>query len=305
MATLRRRPSEYRTSFPLEELSLTRTDGTELRLACKRLAWDTLDKEARFAKPRFLHDPVREPAVYAHVLPQAPPGPPHYLGSITDAEDGDCCLFIEWVEGRELYQVGERELWEEAARWLGRMHVTLASDLDRHAELGRLLDYDAAHYRRWIERAKKFARASGQPPSRGAAIDRIARRYDEAIDGLLALPKTVVHGEFHASNVLIAGKASAPRVAPVDWEVAATAPGVVDLAALTSGGGWKEEDREAIVAAYSSVVPGALPPQSLELARLQLAVQWLGWAPPRWKPPESQRHDWLEDALTLVERLGL
>jgi Ser/Thr protein kinase RdoA (MazF antagonist) len=304
VTVLRRRPSAYRTSFPLEEIELTLADGDELRLAFKQLSWSTLGEEARLAKPRFLHDPRREPAVYAEVLPEAPAGPPRYHGSVIEPEADRHWLFVEWVEGRELYQVGERELWEAAARWLGEMHVALAAGLDRHAERGRLLDYDAAHYRRWIERAAEFARAPGQPPSRARSVERLARRYDEVVEGLLALPKTVVHGEFYASNVLVAGEAASPRVAPVDWELAATAPGVVDLAALIGGRGWGEEDREAIVAAYRSVVgPGAFSARQLDLARLHLAVQWLGWAPPSWVPPEGQRHDWLGEALTLAERL--
>jgi Ser/Thr protein kinase RdoA (MazF antagonist) len=306
MAIVRRRPSQYRTSFPLEELSLIQADGTELRLACKRLSRSALDDEARLAKPRFLHDPNREPAVYAHVLPQAPPGPPRYHGSFTDSEGGGHRLLVEWVDGRELYQVGERELWEAAACWLGRMHVALAADLDRHGERGRLLEYDGDHYRRWIERAGEFAQAPGQPRSRVVAVERIGRRYEEAIEGLLALSKTVVHGEFYASNVLVAGEPHSPRIAPVDWELAAAAPGVVDLAALTSGSGWSEGDREEIVAAYrSAVAPGAFSARDLDLARLHLAVQWLGWAPPSWKPPADQRHDWLGEALALVEELNL
>jgi Ser/Thr protein kinase RdoA (MazF antagonist) len=306
MTTVRRRPSQYQTSFPLEELSVVQADGTELRLACKRLSWSALENEARLAKPRFLHDPDREPAVYAHVLPQAPPGPPRYHGSFTDPEGGGPRLLVEWVEGRELYQVGEREHWEAAASWLGRMHVALAGDLDRHAGRGRLLEYDANHYRVWLERAGEFARAPGQPRSRAVAVERIAQRYEEAIEELLALPRTVIHGELYASNVLVAGETHSPRIAPVDWELAAAAPGVVDLAALTSGSGWSDRDRSAIVAAYRSTIPSGAPSaRDLDLARLHLAVQWLGWAPPSWEPPANQRQDWQGEALALVEELGL
>lgn len=305
MREIRRRPSEYRTSFPLEEVDLALADGAELRLAFKQLSWSGLGEQARLAKPRFLHDPQREPAVYASVLPEAPAGPPRYHGSVVEPEGDRYWLFVEWVEGRELYQVGERGLWEAVARWLGGMHAALAADLDRHRERGRLLDYDEAHYRRWIERAGEFARAPGQPPSRAQSIDWLARRYDVVVEGLLALPKTVVHGEFYASNVLVSGDAPSPRVAPVDWELAAAAPGVVDLAALVSGG-WGDEDREAIVSAYRSAVgPAAFSSQQLDLARLHLAVQWLGWAPPSWVPPEGQRHDWLGEALALAEGLDL
>lgn len=301
---IRRRPSEYRTSFPLEELDLTLADGSELHLIFKDLAWSALDEEARLAKPEFLHDPLREPAAYACVL--APRGlGPRYYGSAIDAGADRYWLFVERVEGRELYQVGDLELWQAAARWLGEMHASLAGDIERQVERGRLITYDEPYYRRWLGRAREFATVPGQPESRSEALAWIGARYDQVIEGLLDLPKTVVHGEFYASNVLVVGEVPTPRVCPVDWELAAAGPGLVDLAALVSGG-WGEEDREAIVAAYRSV-PGltAFSREQLDLARLHLAVQWLGWAPPSWIPPVGQRHDWLDEALRLAEALDL
>ena len=301
---LRRRPSEYRTSFPLEELDLTLEDGTELRLVFKDLAWSALDDEARLAKPAFLYDPRREPAVYAAVL--APHGlGPRYYGSAIDPDADRYWLFIERVAGRELYQVGDLELWQAVAKWLGETHASLAGDREGAAGPGRLIEYDEAYYRRWIERAQEFAAAPGQPASRSEAVARIADRYDPVVEGLLDLPKTIIHGELYASNVLVDGEALAPRVCPVDWELAASGPGLVDLAALVSGG-WGEEDREAIVSAYRGAAGvAAFSPEQLALARLHLAVQWLGWAPPSWTPPQGQRHDWLAEALSLAEGLGL
>jgi Ser/Thr protein kinase RdoA (MazF antagonist) len=302
---VRRRPYEYRTSFPLEQLDLTLEDGTDLRLVFKQLDWDGLGAEARLAKPRFLHDPRRELEVYASILAPALSGPPRYYGSANGPASGRHRLFIEWVDGRELFQVGERQLWEATASWLAAMHLRLGEELDRHLAAGRLLDYDRAHYRRWVERAGSFARGAGQPQSRARSVDSLLARYEPAIDELLALPKTVIHGEFYASNVLVSGDGARPRVCPVDWELAAAAPGLIDLAALVSGG-WSDEDRDAIVAAYGNALGAAsFSARQLDLARLQLAVQWLGWAEPSWSPPEGQRQDWLGEALALAEGLGL
>lgn len=302
---IRRRPSDYATSFPLEELELTLADGACLHLAFKRLDWAALGDEAKLAKPRFLHDPSREPAVYGSVLASAPPGPPRHYGSAVDPEVDRHWLFVEWVDGRELFQVGERALWEAVAGWLATMHLRLGDELDRHLARGHLLEYDRAHCSRWMERALSFARAPGQPQSRARSLEWLAARYEPAVDELVAMPRTVIHGEFYASNVLVAGGAPDPRICPVDWELAAAAPGLIDLAALVSGG-WSEEDREAIVAAYRSVVGlAAFSARQLDLARLHLAVQWLGWAEPSWSPPEGQRQDWLGEALALAEGLGL
>lgn len=297
----RRRPSEYRSSFPLEELEVDLEDGSNAKLAWKRLEWSGLDDRGRIAKRRFLHDPRREAAVYALVLEPAALGAPRYYGSAVDPERDRYWLFVEWVEGRELYQVGERALWEEAARWLARMHTELAVPVGQAAS-GRLLDHDAAYYRRWMRRAREFARATGQPASRARAVDRLGERHGAVVEALLALPKTAIHGEFYAANVLVDTESAQPRVAPVDWELAAIGPGLTDLAALVSGR-WSGEDRAAIASAYASVADASL--ESLDFARLQLAIQWLGWAPAAWSPPKDQRQDWLAEATALSESLGL
>ncbi|HEX5593766.1 MAG TPA: phosphotransferase [Solirubrobacterales bacterium] len=303
-----RRPSPYRTSFPIEELRVELRGRGPLRLGCKRLDWTALEPEAQLAKPRFLHDPEREPAVYRSLLPQAPPGPPEFFGAAAAGERH--LLFFEWVEGRELFQVGERELWEGAARWLARFHAAMAPDLDRHRREGRLIDHDAAFYRGWMERAGRFATERGGDAA--TTVAWLRERHGQVVEALCALPRTVLHGEFYASNVLVAsdfehspvGRKSDARVAPVDWELAAAGLGLTDLAALVSG--WPRAEREAIATAYAAE-PGVSPFESrdLDFARLQVAIQWLGWAPPEWEPPEGRRHDWLGEAVALAEELGL
>jgi thiamine kinase-like enzyme len=296
VGVLERRPSPYRTSFPIEELRAELAGRGPVRLGCKQLDWSALEPEAQLAKPRFLHDPERESAVYRSLLPDAPTGPPKFFGATEEA--GRHWLFFEWVEGRELFQVGERELWEQAARWLARFHVAMAPELDRHRAEGRLVDHDAAFYRRWIERAQRFAaeREDGSAPT----VSWLRERHERVVGALCSLPRTVLHGEFYASNVLV----SDARVAPVDWELTATGPGLSDLAALVSG--WPQEDREAIAVAYADEagIP-AFDFRDLDVARLQVAIQWLGWAPPEWVPPEERRHDWLGEAVALAEELGL
>jgi aminoglycoside phosphotransferase (APT) family kinase protein len=311
-----RRPYAYRTSFPLEELRVELAGEGRVTLLFKQLDWGALDFGAQLAKPRFLQDPEREPAVYANLLTQAPAGPPRCLGALSEA--GRHWLFLERVEGRELFQVGERELWEEAARWLGRFHVAMAPDLDRHRREGRLIEHDAAFYRQWMQRATQFARQ--REDGSAAAIAHLRQHHDQVVEALQAQPRTVLHGELYASNVLVADPncirswsqnnqnlmqfGEGVRVAPVDWELAAAGVGLSDLAALV--GGWSRGDREALVAAYAAEpdVP-AFASRDLDFARLQVAIQWLGWAPPQWEPPEGQRHDWLAEATQLAEELGL
>jgi aminoglycoside phosphotransferase (APT) family kinase protein len=255
------------------------------------------------AKPVFLYDPLREIEVYRSVLAGANLGAPRYYGSVVEPERDRFWLFVEKVEGRELYQVGELEEWELAARWLAVMHARFADDVERHLAEARLVRHDRAYYRSWIERAKEYA--AGE---RRQALDWLAIRYGGVVERLASLPATVIHGEFYASNVLVA---DGSRVAPVDWEIAGAGPGLVDLAALATG--WGPGERAALARAYEEAARASGSPgveereaaESLELCRLHLAVQRLGWAPPGWSPPKEHRRDWLAEALQIAQELRL
>jgi len=304
-----RRPSEYRSSFGLEELDVSLADGTNLELMFKDLGWEALDSQGRRAKPRFLYDPVREIGVYRSLLASAGLGTAAYHGSVVDAAGGRFWLFVERVAGIELYQVGEVARWEEAARWLAGMHAALGGDPERRAAEGRLLRQDRAFHRRWIERPCEFASQEGRPSPQRRRLESLAARYDEVAGRLLALPQGVIHGELYASNLIV--DPAGGRVCPVDWEMAAVGPPLSDLAALTTG--WDRPVQARLERTYHDALDAAHAwargyeafAEGVTLCRLQLAVQWLGWAPPGWVPPEDHRRDWLDDAIRLADELGL
>jgi Ser/Thr protein kinase RdoA (MazF antagonist) len=294
-----RRPSEYRTSFPIEELEVELPGEGRSKIVCKQLDRDELDATARLAKPLFLHDPRREPAVYERLLPRGPAGPPRFFGATL--EPGHSALFIEWIDGRNLFQVGERELWEEAALWLGFFHAAFAGAPREVLGDCPLIGRDADFHRLWLDRARRFDSASRV--GTGAALDWLAARHDQVAEALSAMEETLLHGEFYPSNVLIAAGTTSPRVAAVDWELAGPGPGALDLAALVCG--WPEADREAMRRAYSRGRGRDLSRRELDLGRLQVAIQWLGWAPTEWEPPPDQRRDWAAEAVEIAEELEL
>src|SRR5438105_4722154 len=65
---LERRPSPYRTSFALEEITVFADRGDPLRMMFKDLSRQSLLHSARLAKPRFLYDPMREIETYRILL---------------------------------------------------------------------------------------------------------------------------------------------------------------------------------------------------------------------------------------------
>ncbi len=311
VAGLVRRPCEYRTSFALEELDVTLADGTVLRAMFKDLSRACLSEGAQRAKPEFLHDPLREIEVYRDLLDGAGLGTPAYHGSAVDPGRDRYWLFIENVRGPVLWQVGEFAVYEETARWLAGMHASLAATAP--SAPASLLHYDTDLYGTWIRRAREFAERAATPwddSTRALVID-LAERYEPVIERLASLPVTVIHGEFYPSNVIVGQRAGGVRIAPIDWEIAAVGPGLLDLAALTIGK-WTPPQREALARAYRESAEagpgaGALPQDfdaALDFCRLHLAVQWIGWDPD-WRPPAEHQHDWLAEAVASMQRLGL
>ena len=146
--------------------------------------------------------------------------------------------------------------------------------------------------------------------ARAPALVRALEGYDEVIDALALLPPAFVHGELYPSNVLVVRAEEPVGVYPVDWEMAAIGPGLMDLAALV--GGWAAQERGRLVAAYvrGLAMSGTAAQTPDELAvgvsrcRLHLALQWLGWSSD-WRPPPEHAHDWLGEGLVLAEELGL
>ena len=283
IATLVRRASPYRTSFPLEELTVVLEDGRRLELMFKNAHRDSLEPEARNSKPPAMYDPGREIEVYRSILSDADAGTARCYAAVTDDEAGRYWLCMEMVPGVELYQVGEVATWQAVATWLATFHARFAHDSSwRNGAASRhLLKIDRTLMEVWLERARTFA-GDRQDEAATAALASLDTYLEEVADTLASWPRTLLHGAFYASNILVDDGDTPVRVCPVDWEMAADGPGVIDLAALTAGE-WQHDE------------PG-------RIARIYLAVQWLGWARD-WVPPQEHRHDWAAELARLVRAL--
>ena len=296
--------SPYSTSYPIDDVTVHLADGSQLVLVRKDLAWTVAaagGSPGQARRSSTTHD--AEIRVYTRRSAAAHrTGPARCLGVVDQPEAGRRWLFLERLTGVELFQVGDLSQWQATARWIAGFHGRLADRSDALLAAGvPLLVHDWLWLRRWADRAvagagRGTARAVRHLRARAAAL--WARLADQ--------PTTVVHGELYASNVIVERAGRHTRVSPIDWEMAAMAPGLVDLAALTAGG-WKPRDRRALELAYAAASGRRADDHfdaDLDACRLALCIQWLGWRP-RWRPPPAQHNDWLSDALVLVERLEL
>jgi hypothetical protein len=296
-----RRRSPYRSSHPLELLTIRTIHGRRTELVFKDLSPAVLDGAARAAKAEALGPSWRELDVYRDVLSGAADGVPARRGEHRIERDGRYWLFLEPIVGAELYTVGEFHVWVAALESVARLHETL--DLaPRPASLAR---YDEHFFARWPDRAVEFAVANDR-----ALLRRIAGRYAGVLDRLRQLPVAIVHGDLYPANVMIrSGEARRNQVVVLDWESAGIGPPLLDVATLTAGS-WTGVQRDRLALAYRGAMPVTARPDlaqflvDLDCCRLHVALQWLGWSQ-TWTPPPEHRHDWTSEARAAAERLEL
>jgi hypothetical protein len=302
---LRRRPFEYETSFAIDELRVRLDGGENLDLLVKDVGAG-LSATAAAIKPSRALDPRREIAVYRSLLQGSGVSAPRFYGATEDDGSGRAWLFLERVPGEVLADVGEPQAWQAAARWAARLGGAIPVQRGS-ASVGLLLDRDRDWHEHWIAAAAGACEAGG----RGELAARLRRSAVPLLDRLQGLPRAFVHGELHASNVIVLRRGSEEaQVKPVDWEMAGTGPFALDLAALVTG--WSDAERRAMCEAFREALPGepvgAISAgdllEAVSLCELALALQWLGWASD-WLAPAEHRRDWAADASRLLEEAGL
>lgn len=286
------KPYAYRTSHWLAELEVVYGDNSVQRLVLKDLGPDSLEESARQTKPAFALDPRREIEVYRSVLAGTGLRTAGFWGAVVEPTAHRYWLLMELVEGRVLYEVGSLDRWCATAESIAELHRVLA-----HAEPEHVIRWDSEYVALWIERA---SRACPDP-----AVRDLAARAGELAERLLRLPFGFIHGELYASNIIVSEERG--RVCPIDWEMAGLGPQLLDLAALTAGA-WTDEQRREIAYAYwqRAENPASLAQfrADLDLCRLYVAIQWLGWSP-GWQPPPAHAHDWLADVRELSRTVGV
>lgn len=233
-------------------------------------------------RPAFVENATREPAAYRYVLGPLGIGP-------RCRESGSEWVVLEWVDAPVLWQVAGAAVWEAVAGWAARLHESLA---DADTSGVPLLVYDAELYDAWRHRGAHAGVAAS-----------ILAAHERASELLVELPSVILHGDLYASNILVSSQ-RAFTVWPIDWELMARGPAVLDVAALTSGS-WRPDQRQALVAQYRQRAGMRGKPdewdRALQAARLQICVQWLGM-PAGWEPPAWESHDWAAEANLLAAR---
>jgi Phosphotransferase enzyme family len=286
---LYRTPNLFASTSQSEVVTCRLADGRTVRLMCKYAAGP---KHLAFGHRSGV---AYEGRVYREILGRLPVSTPVLFGRFEKPETGEPWLALEVVEDAVLADSAPdpgRSL-ELSAEWIGRFHY-LAGDCN--AEF--LSRYDRDYYSQWAERTSVLA---AQWHSRLPWLGDLCERALDAMASIVALPATVIHGEYTPHNILIRGN----EVFPIDWESAALGLAEIDLVCLIDK--WPDDIAARCIRAYAEARFLDGPPSdwngTLDLARLYWDFRWLGDRP-EWTSSEKvgPRFEHLRQA---AERLGL
>jgi len=295
-----RKPWDYCSSYPIEELELSGNSAPDGTVLFKNLSPSAMLSDARRVKIEYQCNPLREIEVYRNLLVPNEIDVPKLIGAVVKREEDKYWLFLQKVDGVPLWQVGDFAAWINAAKWLAKLHAL--SSPTRPA-MTSLMKYDGDACRRWLQRADQYSRQDSDNASRRKTVSRLVKRRDAFANEFDSLPTAFVHGEYYPSNIL-AQTDENHRIRVVDWEMAGIGPGLLDLASLIAGK-WTDKEREDLVASYQSEcdLNSKTFNRSLTLCRLYLAIHSMGWSP-NWSPPKEHALDWYAEADRLADELG-
>jgi Ser/Thr protein kinase RdoA (MazF antagonist) len=279
-------------------------DGERIRVVMKLAGPVAELPAARGVKPASMLHAGREAWMYESVLASDGIADAPRLLRSGHAGDGGQWLLLEWAGSVDLGQVGARAVWCEAAARLARMHAWGESRIEILSRGSAVRWDDPSLHLAWARRACAGSASRD-------LLSALWRRYEVVAERLATMPKTLVHGDLNASNVLVTRVGAATRIRIIDWETAGVGPGLLDLATITSGR-LPELHRAAMIDAYRANLDGSRLgslsagefDDALDWCRLATAVRWLGWSP-GWSAPAAHAHDWRGETLALAHRLGL
>jgi hypothetical protein len=281
-------------TFPKEVVTCRCDSGRELRLFCKYGCGHPAH-QCHGHRGGVAY----EAAVYRQVLEPARTTAPKMYGTFIEKATGATWLILDHLDGSlRVTRSTEPAAMDWTVDWIGRFHAAHETHLARRS-VSFLNCYDGEYYLAWARRTACFA---GPWHRRFGWLAPLCERFGEAVDLLVAMPPTIIHGEYYPdTNVLVRDG----LIFPVDWESAAIAAGEIDLAALSEK--WPADVVQQWERRYQQIRwPEGGPAdfdRRLAAARLYLQFRWLGERP---EETTAESNLWRFDELKAAgERFGI
>ena len=182
----------------------------------------------------------REVGVYTALANDLPVNTPALIAA---APTGDW-LVLEAVRPLRRADRWRADDYWKAVRGLAALHERfwgLREDLDAFPWLGRPLEADFAVHVAAAAQAIERIVTSGRPealasrPERVAILAQLTGQADQIARPLLALPATLLHGDYWPGNIAVAAEG---RQVVFDWQMASVGPAVLDLFTFVTKSQW-------------------------------------------------------------------
>ena len=285
--------SPYATVSPSEVVSVELAGGEAASIFVKHLGGEQRDHPDKLVRER-------EARVYGELLGDSSLPVPRFLGAHPNGTTGRLELFLEYVDGWSL-KYREMRHWHAAARRLARLHLEFSGRADDLRRRGFLLRLDRAYLLAWAGRA--IAAVSSLSTELAGQLRPTVDALGVAADLLDAQAPTLVHNDLAPKNVIADTTKAPDRTCIVDWEMAGTGCGLIDLSHLTYGLPQDEVDR--MFDLYCGELRGTgLVPSHDEGRRLFAACQLHGALyrlahAGEWRLPLERVAEWIADCQQL------
>ncbi len=277
---LDRAQCQHESTFHGEHVVARLENGESLRVFLKDLSPQHQIEQARKVRRSDAPASNQELRVYQTILSGLALGTPELYVSRWDRERGIYWMFLEDTGSSRLRDCRNFIRWVPAAQWAARFHA--ATRNLPASQTNFLPSYDAAHFRRCAARIQKIL--PGLESKDRQLIERACNHFENRIDWLNGLSRSVIHGQFFGKNIMLRPKSHKHHIAVIDWETAALGPSSFDLVSVSSGR-WTARERESMWRAYFDQYQAetrlALDWDSfcLELREMELyqGLEWLAW----------------------------
>jgi aminoglycoside/choline kinase family phosphotransferase len=190
-------------------------------------------------------------------------------------------IIMEFLENYlHLYNILEDELYYEAVRSLGEMHLISMKKIDYLKNKLKIPVYDITWYLKNVDRiifdisrlSINFAHSDFLPKDLISKLQRSAPKIKFYLNEIKEIPNSLVHGDFDSGNIIFFQKGKhIGTVKVLDWGHGHIGPPVIDIAHLFNSLGYFDYERKIMLIAEYLKTCRPLYSQNVEFSLLIIA----------------------------------
>lgn len=177
-----------------------------------------------------------------------------YYGKMSNSIENDCnYIIMEYLEDYlHLYNILEDELYFEAVRALGELHLTSMQQIKSKSlkNQDQIPVYDVEWYINNINKIVfDLGRFAIQNPSSDLLTKQLISKFQLKIPKIKKylfeikdIPLSIVHGDFDSGNIIFRKKIRSGTVEAIDWGHGHIGPPIIDIAHLVNSLGYIDYD---------------------------------------------------------------